>query len=69
MINFTYQAGILEAGDTETDREWSWFKGDSFITWMIEGVDQPEIWIPEGAGVTQVKAIIRRHAKGDVVWE
>lgn len=69
MINFEFRWGQLLAGDPATDTEWSWEKGDSFITWMIEGVDQPEIWIPEGAGVTQVKAIIRRHAKGDVVWE
>ena len=69
MINFIYQAGILEAGDTEADREWCWFKGDQFITWTDSGEQQPEIYIPDGAGVTQVKAIIRRHAKGDVVWE
>ena len=67
MINFTYCVGILEAGTTETDREWCWFKGDQFITWTDAGDEQPEIWIPEGAGVTQVKAIIRRHARGDAM--
>ncbi|WP_139751298.1 hypothetical protein [Aeromonas media] len=67
MINFTYCVGILEAGDTETDREWCWFKGDQFIAWTDAGDEQPEIWIPEGAGVTQVKAIIRRHARGDAM--
>lgn len=67
MINFTYRAGILEAGDTETDREWCWFRRDQFITWTDAGEQQPEICIPEGSGVTQVKAIIRRHARGGLV--
>lgn len=64
MINFTYQAGILEAGHAETDREWCWFRGDGFITWTQGGEPQGEISIPEGATVVEAKAAIRRHAKG-----
>lgn len=31
-VNFDYRCGILEAADPVADREWSWFKGDAWIT-------------------------------------
>ncbi|MGL5289173.1 MAG: hypothetical protein ACRC9N_06735, partial [Aeromonas sp.] len=57
-----YRSGILEAADPATDREWSWFKGDSHITETHAGEPARGIDAPEGATVTEVKALIRGRA-------
>ena len=62
-INFDYRSGILEAADTESGREWCWYKGDLEITKAQDGELAGTISVPEGASVVEVKAIIREYAK------
>lgn len=64
MINFEYRAGVLEAADTATGREWCWFKGDREIVISDEGQNVGVLDVPEGATVVEVKAQIRAAAKG-----
>lgn len=64
MINFTWRSGILEAADPASCVEWCWFKGDLHITVSRDADPVGTIDAPEGAGVTTIKAIIRRYARG-----
>lgn len=63
MINFEYRAGVLEAADTATGREWCWFKGDLECVISDDGQNVGTLAVPEGATVTEVKAQIRKAAK------
>lgn len=64
MINFEYKAGILEAADTATGREWVWFRGDLEIVISDDGEIVGTLAAPVGATVTEIKAQIRAAAKG-----
>lgn len=63
MINFEYRAGVLEAADTATGREWCWFKGDLECVISDDGQNVGTLAVPYGATVVQVKALIREDAK------
>lgn len=62
-IQFEYRAGILEAGEPETDREWVWFRGDTEATKSAGGVLVGVLSVPPGATVGEAKAAIRADAK------
>ena len=63
MINFDYQAGVLEGADPVTGREYCWFRGDSEVVISHDGVNVGTLAVPYGATVVQVKALIREDAK------
>ncbi len=63
-VNFDYRCGILEAADPVADREWSWFKGDAWITETQHGEHSGVIEAPTGSTVAEIKRIIRKRANG-----
>lgn len=63
QVNFDYRSGILEAGDPDTDREWSWFNGDAWITETQHGERHTVIDAPTGATVAEIKRLIRARAR------
>lgn len=62
-VNFEYKWNLLQAANPETDTEWSWEKGDREIVISHGGQNVGTLSVPDGATVTEVKAIIRTDAK------
>lgn len=62
-IAFEYRGNILEGADQKTGREWCWFKGDLECVISDDGQNVGTLAVPEGATVTEVKALIRKAAK------
>ena len=67
MINFEYRWGRLDAGDPATDTEWAWEMGDLEIVISHAGKLFGTLSAPKDATVAEIKAIIRRHARGGLV--
>lgn len=63
MVNFEYRSGILEGADPATGREYCWFRGDAEVVISDDGQNVGTLAVPEGATVTEVKALIRQAAK------
>lgn len=63
MVNFEYRSGILEGADPASDRAWCWFKGDAEVVISDDGQNVGTLAVPDGATVTEVKALIRKAAK------
>lgn len=63
MINFEYKSGILEAADPASDRSWCWFKCSDEVVISDGGQIVGTLSVPDGAGVVQVKTLIREDAR------
>ncbi len=62
-VQFDYRAGILEAADPATGREYCWFKGDIEVVISQGGENVGVLPVPAGASVVDAKRVIRESTK------